>query len=108
MYLEKFLRQRGAQVWPEFPTGNDKADLIVRYAGQVYAIEVKSFTGVYEYREALGQAARYGGQLGLTEITLALFIEAVDDANRAKYEAVYEDGETGVTVRPVFVETGAS
>ncbi len=44
--------------------------------------------------------------MGLTEITLALFIEAVDDANRAKYEAVYEDQETGVTVRPVFVETG--
>ncbi len=106
MYLEKFLRQREAQVWPEFPTGNGKADLIIRYAGQVYAIEIKSFTGAYEYREALGQAACYGQQLGLTEITLALFIEAVDDANRAKYEAAYVDTETGVVVRPVFVETG--
>ena len=57
-------------------------------------------------RVIMGQAARYGQQLGLTEITLALFVEAVDDANRAKYEAVYEDQETGVTVRPVFVETG--
>jgi hypothetical protein len=33
-------------------------------------------------------------------------VEAVDDANRAKYEAVYVDAETGVTVVPVFVETG--
>ena len=37
---------------------------------------------------------------------LALFVEAVDDANRAKYETVYVDEETGVVVRPVFVETG--
>ncbi|MEE8391507.1 MAG: hypothetical protein V3S14_12030 [Anaerolineae bacterium] len=43
-----------------------------------------------------------------TEITLALFVDAVDDVNRAKYEAVYADkapfgnGATGVTVRPVF------
>lgn len=58
------------------------------------------------YREALMQAARYAQQLGLHEITLALFVEAVDDANRAKYEAVYVDAATGVTVRPVFVETG--
>ena len=117
-YVRDFLHRRHAQVWPEFPTGNGKVDFIIRYAGQVYAIEVKSFTGAYEYREALGQAARYGQQLGLTEITLALFIEAVDDANRAKYETLYEDNApfgngvpfgnsvTGVTVRPVFVETG--
>jgi len=38
-------------------------------------------------------------------ITLALFVDAVDDENRAKSETVYEDQETGVTVRPVFVET---
>ena len=105
-YVRDFLHHRRAQVWPEFPTGNGKVDLIVRYAGQVYAIEIKSFTGAYEYRESLGQAARYGQQLRLTEITLALFVEAVDDTNRAKYEAVYEDQETGVTVMPVFVETG--
>ncbi len=43
--------------------------------------------------------------MGLTEITLALFVETVDDENRAKYKAFYEDeapfgnGATGVTVR---------
>jgi Holliday junction resolvase-like predicted endonuclease len=105
-YIRDFLRRRQAQVWPEFPTGNGKVDLIVRYAGQVYAIEVKSFTDAYEYRESLRQAAKYAQQLGLTAITLALFVEAVDDANRAKFEVVYVDAETGVTVRPVFVETG--
>jgi len=41
----------------------------------------------------------------LDEITLVFFVEYVDDANRAKYETVYQDEETGVKVRPVFVET---
>ncbi len=104
VYLRDFMRRRG-QVWPEFPTGNGKVDLMIRYAGRLYAIEVKSFTDAYAYREALGQAAHYAQQLGLTEITLALFIDTpVDDANRAKYEAIYVDIETGVTVQPVFVE----
>ncbi len=103
-YVRDFL-QRRAQVWPEFPTGNGKVDLMIRYAGRTYAIEVKSFTDAYMYREALLQAAHYAQQLGLTEITLALFIDTpVDDANRAKYEAVYVDAATGVTVQPVFVE----
>ncbi len=105
-YLASFLQGHGGQVWPEFPTGNGRADLIVRYAGQIYGIEVKSFSTPFEYRKALGQAARYGEQLGLDEITLALFVDAVDDANRARYEVLYEDEETGTRVRPVFVATG--
>jgi hypothetical protein len=61
----------------------------------------------YLYLKALGQAAEYATQLGVNEITLALFIDTpVDDANRAKYEAVYKDVETAVTVHPVFVEIG--
>jgi hypothetical protein len=106
MYLSRFLRPYAGQVWPEFPTGNGKVDLILHYAAQRYVIEVKSFSTHYEYQKALGQAARYGHKLGLDTITLALFVEAVDDANRAKYETVYVDAETGVTVVPVFVETG--
>ncbi|MBN1876390.1 MAG: hypothetical protein JXA33_19355 [Anaerolineae bacterium] len=52
------------------------------------------------------QAAHYAHQLDLDTITLALFVETVDDANRAKYETVYVEVETGVTVIPVFIETG--
>jgi hypothetical protein len=106
MYLEKFLRHRKGQVWPEFPTGNGELDLLIKHAGQLYGLEVKSFVNAYEYREALGQAARYGQHLGLSEMTLAFFVEAVDDANRARYEALYVDDETGVRVTPVFVATG--
>jgi hypothetical protein len=43
----------------------------------------------------------------LTEITLALFIETVDDDNRRKYEQPYHEPQTGVVVQPVFVATGA-
>jgi hypothetical protein len=106
LYLASFIRHRRGEVWPEFPTGNGKLDLLIRYAGRLYGIEVKSYSDDYAYRQALQQAARYGQQLGLTEIVLALFVEQVDDANRARYEAVYTDVVTGVTVTPVFVETG--
>ncbi len=106
MYLKGFFKRKGGQVQPEFPTGNGKIDLLITYAGQLYGIEVKSFTDAWGYETALTQAARYGQQLQLLEITLALFVEAVDNTNRQKYEATYKDKETGVTVSPVFVETG--
>ncbi|MFQ5418938.1 MAG: AAA-like domain-containing protein [Anaerolineae bacterium] len=106
MYLARFLQSRRGQVFPEFPTGNGKIDLIIRYAGQLYGLEVKSYQDAFEYGEALKQAARYGRQLGLDEIALAFFVEAVDAASRKKYEIVYCDDETGVAVHPVFVATG--
>jgi hypothetical protein len=105
MYTAQFLQRRRGQVFPEFPTGNGKIDLIIRYAGKVYGLELKSFTDDFGYREALKQAADYGRQLGLSEISLVSFIEVIDDANREKYESVYVDDETQVTVQPVFVET---
>lgn len=105
-YLDKFIRRREGQVLPEFPTGNGKVDLLIRYAGRVYGLEVKSYVDAYEYRKALRQAARDGKQLGLDEMTLVFFVEYVDDAIRARYEVVYEDGATGVTVKPLFIATG--
>ncbi len=106
MYLYRFIERRKGQVIPEFPTGNGKIDLLIRYGGQMYGIEVKSFVDTYSFREALKQAARYGEQLSLSEITLAVFVDAIDEANRAKYEVTYHDDETGVDVVPVFIETG--
>ena len=105
-YLDNLLRGWGGHILPEFPTGNGKIDLIIHHAGQLYGIEVKSFSTAYAYRQALQQAAHYGRQLGLTEITLAMFIQAIDEANRNKYETPYHDDATGVTVNPVFVVTG--
>jgi hypothetical protein len=106
MYLTNFLQSYEGQVYPEFPTGNGQIDLIISYAGQTYGIEVKSFANQREYRKALKQAARYGLQLGLAEMSLIFFVDVIDETNRSRYEVVYLDDETGVMVRPLFVETG--
>ncbi len=106
MFLQNFIRPLDGRVYPEFPTGNGKIDVIIQYAGQTYGLEVKSYTNHPGYVKALGQAAEYGKQLSLPKIFLVFFVEAIDDANRAKYEKEYMDEETGVKVTPVFVETG--
>ena len=88
-----------------FPTGNGRIDLLIRYAGRIYGLELKSFTDAFGYRRAVGQAARYARQLGLQELTLVLFVDAIDDANRRTYGAAHVDPDTGVRVAPIFVET---
>ncbi|MDM8560959.1 AAA-like domain-containing protein [Candidatus Parabeggiatoa sp. HSG14] len=105
-YLASFLDSYDAQVQPEFPTGNGQIDLLIRHAGQLFGLELKSFANQREYHKALIQAAKYGKQLGLTEIGLVLFVEVVDDKNRQKFEKDYMDVKTGVTVHPQFVQTG--
>ncbi len=106
-FVCNFLGNKKTRVYPEFPTGNGKVDLIIKYEGKSYGLEVKSYKDENAYYEALDQAARYGRQLGLSEISLVFFIEYIDDKNREKYEAEYTDASTGVVVKPVFVETGA-
>jgi len=106
LYLTGFLRNYEAQVQPEFPTGNGAIDLLIRYAGQLFGLELKNFADQQQYRKALNQAAKYGLKLGLTSIWLVLFIETVDDKNRQRFEIDYTDNKTGVTVHPLFVQTG--
>lgn len=106
LYLARLLESLNGTITPEFPTGNGKLDLLIHYAGQRYGIEVKSFVNPIEYRNALTQSARYAQQLQLSEITLALFIDAVDDDNRRQYEQPWQDAATEVVVQPVFVVTG--
>ncbi len=105
-YLNEFLRNAGGRVFPEFPTGNGKIDLIVTYAGKKHGIELKSYSNERNYKEALKQAANYGKKLQLPEIFLVLFVEYVDEKSRKKYETLYRGEETAVTVIPLFVETG--
>ena len=104
-FIFDFLGTGRARVWPEFPTGNGKVDIIVNYGGRKYALEVKSYTDETGYKKALRQAAGYGVQLGLEEIALVFFVESIDDANREKYGRQYSDETTGVRVTPIFVET---
>ncbi|MCP4150913.1 MAG: hypothetical protein GY757_24415 [bacterium] len=105
-YLDRFLKSKDGRVIPEFPTGNGKIDWIVRYSGKTYGLKLKSYTDQAGYRKALEQSARYGKQLKLKEIYLLVFVPAIDDKNRKKYETDYLDKETGITVIPVFIETG--
>jgi hypothetical protein len=105
-YLKQFLGPEGGSVNPEFPTGNGKIDLIITYAGKQYGIEVKSYTTRGSYGHSLEQAVQYGKQLGLAEIFLVFFVDAIDKENRSKYEKDYLDETTGIRVIPTFVETG--
>jgi hypothetical protein len=106
MYLFNFLENKGGSVYPEFPTGNGKIDIVIKYADKVYGIELKTFSDSRTYTNALGRAAEYGKTLGLNEICLVFFIETIDEQNRKKYETPYLDETTGVNVTPIFVETG--
>ena len=105
MYLFSFLQPRGGRVHPEFPTGNGKIDLIINYAGGKYGLEVKSYANETAYKKAITQAAEYGKQLGLDEISLIFFVEVIDEANRQKYEITTVDKKTGVRVEAIFVAT---
>jgi len=107
LYLVSFFRGYQVQIIPEFPTGNGAIDFLIRYAGQLFGLELKSFANQASYRQALGQAAKYGSDLGVTEIWLVLFVEEVDDQNRQRFETVYTDKKTGVVVHPLFVQTGS-
>ena len=106
-YLTRFVQRHGGTVLPEFPTGNGKIDLLIRHAGRRFGLEVKSYGGDAAYRKALEQAAQYGDQLGLHQITLAVFVDAIDEASRVHYERLHSDQTTGVLVDAVFVATGA-
>ena len=102
-YLSSFLEGMGGWIYPEFPTGNGKIDILVQYSKKLYGIEVKSFTNVYGYKQSLVQAANYGKRLELREITLVLFTEYIDDQAIEKFEVDYIDDKTKVKVVPVFV-----
>lgn len=108
MYLEGFFQDKGGKVVPEFPTGNGKIDLLIRYGDQRYALELRSFKDRYAYKQALARAAEYARQLALDRIYLIFFIESIDEENRSRLEVIFRDEEAGTEVVPFFVETGDS
>ncbi len=109
-YLSELLRDEDATIYPEFPTGNGKIDLLIEYRIDkhitTYGIELKSFTKKTKYRLALEQTAHYGHQLGLREIYMVSFIEMIDEANLKKYESPFVEPISGVTVYPRIIQTG--
>ena len=105
MYLSSFMMDFNGHVYPEFPTGNGKIDLLIKYKGKTYGVELKSYKNRSAYNTAIIQAAKYGHQLGLDKISLIFFVESIDEESRKKFEVDFEDKETGVRVEPIFVET---
>ena len=105
MYLVQFLEDN-ATVFPEFPTGNGKIDLVIQHSSRIYLLEIKSFVNRQKHQDALEQAAEYAQQLALAEAWLITFIEVMTDEQRASLEITYQDPTTGVVVHPVFVITG--
>jgi hypothetical protein len=106
MYLKSFFQDKGGDVFPEFPTGNGKVDILIRRAGKLYALELKSFKDRYAYKLAIHRSAEYAIQLGIQNIFLIFFIESIDEENRQALEAPHRDEGTGIDVQPIFVETG--
>jgi hypothetical protein len=105
-YINNFLRSKNGRVFPEFPAGNGKIDLLIRYQNVTYGLELKSFVDHTGYQEALKQAARYCKQLRLARIYLVFFVESIDEKNRQIYEKDYRDPDMGVTVHSIFIRTG--
>ena len=105
-YLTSFLEGMGGSIYPEFPTGNGKVDILIQYSNKFYGIKVKSFTNVYRYKQALDQAAKYADRLKLGEITLVFFTEYITDEAIEKFEVDYFDEKNQVKVVPVFVAVG--
>jgi hypothetical protein len=105
MYLYQFIEPKGGSVYPEFPTGNGKIDIVIKYKQRIYGIELKTYTDYVGYKDALRRAADYGKKLGLQEITLVFFVDTMDKQSRDKYEREYLDEANSVKVIPIFVET---
>jgi hypothetical protein len=101
-YLYDLLRSRNVAVIPQFPTGNGKIDLILKYREKTYALELKSFKDMYAFEKSIEQAAGYGRQMGLPEIALAVFVELSQEEAR-ELEKEVEISGIKVVVIPIGI-----
>ncbi|NIM15593.1 MAG: hypothetical protein GTO45_26750 [Candidatus Aminicenantes bacterium] len=99
-YVYDLLKHREVEVIPQFPTGNGKIDLILKYRERVYALELKSFKDMYTHGKAVQQAAEYGRQLGLKEIVLLVFVE-LNEEEAGELEQEVEKEGVNVVVIPI-------
>jgi len=63
-YLDIFVRQIGAEIFPEVPTGRGRMDIILLYKRQRYIIETKLFYNEKHYQNGKKQLAKYLEQEG--------------------------------------------
>lgn len=70
---------RRCLVSPEFPTGNGKVDLFLKWGQYRAVIEVKSFRDAADMLVGRRQAARYAKSQGLDAAAMALFVPVLDE-----------------------------
>jgi hypothetical protein len=103
-HLYAWLKQAIGQecsISPEFPTGNGKVDLHLRWRNHRSLIEIKSFVDMRGLEKGLRQAAEYACQAGLDAVTVAVFMPVKDEAVLAA--ASRETQIDGVTVTVVAI-----
>ncbi len=86
---------------PEFPTGNGKVDLHLKYGGLSGLIEVKSFTSALQLKEARKQAADYARKCGLKAVAVALFAPLNDETVLKKLTTEEVIGKVTVSVTAI-------
>ena len=72
-YLSDFMRPKGGNVVPEFPTGNGQIDLLIHHADQVYGLEVKSFSNQYEYKQGVDTDGQVCQEDAVADCLVGLF-----------------------------------
>ncbi|MEN8217879.1 MAG: AAA-like domain-containing protein [Pseudomonadota bacterium] len=90
-HLFNWLRDavgKRCMVSPEFPTGNGKVDLHLECGKQRGIIEVKSFVGSYQIKSDRDQAADYAKNLGISSVTIALFIPVLEETVLEKLSTI--------------------
>ncbi|HLP46072.1 MAG TPA: hypothetical protein VK469_09000 [Candidatus Kapabacteria bacterium] len=97
-YLYDLLKKRGVEVIPEFPTGNGKIDLILKYREKVYALELKSFSDRYVYEQGIDRAAEYGIKLGLKEIVYLVFVELKEEEAKELDKVIEKPGINVISI----------
>jgi len=85
-------------VSPEFPTGNGEVDLHLRCGDKQGIIEVKSFVNTYEAKLARQQAAKYAKQLGMKQVTIAMFVPVDEETILEKLSPQEMINQVQVTV----------
>ncbi len=87
-----------AIVSPEFPTGNGKVDVHVKFGEKRGLIEVKSFVDDYFLERDKEKAAKYAKQVGLDRVTMAVFIPVLDEDVLAQLSTTEMHNGVEVTV----------
>ena len=102
-FLEQFLQTTNNSIHPEFPTGNGKIDLLIKNGNKIKGIELKSFMNMVELEKSKRQAAEYAKSLGISKITLLVFIESDIPADK-KIEIETSFFDNDIEVQPRFIQ----